>query len=79
MVEDEFDAPDRVVNPLITPQLPFHDLDVVRECGQIAAIARGEVVEDADAIPTLKECSNEVRPDKARTARDENRHARMSN
>src|SRR5436190_10471062 len=79
LVENEFDAADRVVNALITPQLPFDDLDVVRERCQIAAVARGEIVEDTDAVPTLNECSDEVRPDKARTAGDENLHAGVSN
>jgi len=57
-VEDDLDAAHRVVHALVAAQLSLDDLDV--EAFDVAAVAGGEVVEDAHVVAALEQLAHEI-------------------
>jgi hypothetical protein len=58
----------------VAAQLALHDLDLLREVGKVRAVARREVVEDADVVATFGERAGEVRADEASAASHQDFH-----
>ena len=50
--------------------IPFDQLDAAEERLQVLAPAGGEIVEDADPLPTLEQCLHEMRTDEAGASGD---------
>src|SRR5205814_2106042 len=73
-VEDDVAAAYSCVNALVAAQLPLDDLDV--DALEVGAAPGGEVVEDADVVPTLEQRTHEVRSDEAAAPGDERLHSR---
>ncbi len=74
-MEDDLDSAYGVVDPLVAPELALDELDVPIEPGQIGAVAGREVVEHAHVVAPCEQSANDVRPDEAGAAGDEDLHA----
>jgi hypothetical protein len=59
------------VDAFVRAELALHDLDVVRDVGQVRPLAGREVVEDAHAVAAPDERPDEVRADEPAAAGDE--------
>jgi hypothetical protein len=79
LVENELNSTHGIVNPLITPQFPLHDLDVVCERRQIPPITGGKIVENTDAISTLDERSHQGRTDETGPTGHQDLHVVITN
>ena len=75
-MEDDLDAAHGVVDALVAAELALDELDVSIESRQVGAVAGREVVEHAHVVAPREQRANDVRPDEARAAGDEDLHAR---
>src|SRR5262249_35171724 len=78
LVKDDLDPAGRGVDALVRAQVPFDELHVVLEAGQVCAAAGREVVEDADLVAAREERPHDVRPDEPAATRDESLHLGVS-
>ena len=59
-MEDDFDVPNCLVDDVITPQVTFDELDLILKWTKVFPLARGEVVENTDGMPTLQKGLREI-------------------
>ncbi len=64
-MEDDVAALHRGVRALVTADVPFDEVDVVRDMPEVRPAAGREVVEDANLVAELEESRDEMRPDEA--------------
>ena len=70
-MKDDFDPLGCSAERRLVEDIPFDELHLVGEIGQIAAIARGEIVDDANYIAAAMQDASERGADESRSARDE--------
>jgi hypothetical protein len=70
-MEDQFAAPHRGVDALVTLNVPFDEFDLVEDLGKVVAATGREVVEHTDLMALLKEPSDQVGPDEPTPAGDQ--------
>ena len=77
-MEHDLGPANGVVHAFVAPELPFDDLDVMLEAGEIPPAARREVVEHADLVASCEEGADQVRADEPAASCDQRLHRRVT-
>src|SRR5690606_6903018 len=74
LVIDQLDAVDGAAEVVLVAEVAFHQLNIVGDVVEVAAVAGGEVVEDADVLAIGEEAGDEMGANESGAAGDENAH-----